>query len=241
MAYLSESVLLDVWAAGASQHPLDRALTALMATSSASRQTLSDLPLGERDGRLFELYRTIAGPEIRALARCPACAEQVELKMSVEELCPHGEGATAGEATIEHAGAVVRCRQPSSRHLAAAARAPSEADARRALIAASVLTAHVHGEAVAPEELDEAVIERIEGRLAEMSPPAEILLALTCAGCTHAWSAPFDIGDMVWSQIERAAQQLMREVAGLARLYGWSETDVLAMPPARRRFYQELA
>lgn len=241
MTRISEQTLLAIWAAGERQHPLDRALTALAASSQLSRGELADLAIGERDARLFALYRALAGSRLAALCRCPVCGEPVELELPIDGLCAPLTDSSAGEATVEHHGIVVRCRQPSSRDLAAVAQAGSVAEARALLLAASVVSASACGEPLAAAELGQALVERIEQCLAEMTPPAEILLALSCPSCNHDWPAPFDIGEAVWSRIELAARALMEQVVDLGRAYGWSEAEVLALPSARRRFYQEHA
>jgi hypothetical protein len=238
---LFEHDLLELWTGGEAQHPLDRAIGALAMASGDRRATVADLAIGERDVRLFELYRALAGPWIRATARCPACGEVSELSMAVDDLSPWRDEARASEVTVNHGGVVVRCRQPSSRDLAAASQAASDEEARAILIAASVIDAHRGDAPLGAEQLDPAVIAHIEERLSEMDPPAETLLGLTCPGCEQAWSAPFDIGDAFCASVELAARRAMDTVAELARAYGWSEDVVLALPPARRRYYLERA
>jgi len=50
----------------------------------------------------------------------------------------------------------------------------------------------------------------------------------------------FDILTYLWSEIEDWAQRLLLEVHTLALAYGWSERDILAMSPRRRRLYLEM-
>jgi hypothetical protein len=111
---LFEHDLLELWAGGEPQHPLDRAIGALAMASGDRRATVADLAIGERDVRLFELYRALAGPWIKATARCPACGELAELSITVDDLSPRRDEARTGEVTVTHGGFVVRCRQPSS-------------------------------------------------------------------------------------------------------------------------------
>jgi hypothetical protein len=238
--HLSEHDLLELWAAAETQHPIDRALSALAFASGERRGALAELPLGERDARLFRLYRGLSGRTIPAIARCPACGEPAELVMAVDDLCPD-PGATAGEVVVERDGVVVRCRQPTSRDLAAATRAVDEEAARAGLIAASLVSAHAGERALAAADLDGGMIACIEDALAAMAPPVEIELDVTCPGCGAAWSAPFDIAEVVWTAAEVAARRAMDTIADLARTYGWTEQEVLALPPARRRYYQERA
>jgi hypothetical protein len=49
------------------------------------------------------------------------------------------------------------------------------------------------------------------------------------------------VADFLAVEVAGLAKQQLLEVAILARAYGWSEAAILAMPPARRRVYRELA
>ncbi len=249
---LSELDLLALWTAGELQHPIDRALSALATSGRTTRGRVADLPLGERDRRLLGVCHELAGRRIAAIARCPACGEANELGWNTDELGAalgdgggggggDGGGGDGGELVVEHGVVTVRCRQPTSRDLAAAAEAGSEAEARRRLLRAAVIEARDGDGPLAADALADDVVARIEDRLAEMSPPAEIVFAITCAACGQPWSAPFDPGETVWTAIDVAARRTMDTVAELARAYGWTEADVLALPPARRRYYLERA
>jgi hypothetical protein len=45
----------------------------------------------------------------------------------------------------------------------------------------------------------------------------------------------------VWTELRAHARRLLREVDVLARAYGWTEPDVLALDERRRAAYLELA
>lgn len=68
-------------------------------------------------------------------------------------------------------------------------------------------------------------------------PPAGPPLALNCPACGHRWSEPLDVAALIKADTEAAATRLLQEVHLLATAYHWSERDILALPPARRRFY----
>jgi hypothetical protein len=46
---------------------------------------------------------------------------------------------------------------------------------------------------------------------------------------------------VLWRALDRWARTALDEVRRLARGYGWSEQDILAMHPNRRRYYLERA
>jgi hypothetical protein len=238
---LTDVELLATWERGHAQHALDRALTSLVAATGAPSRALADLGVGERDALLFELHRRWFGTRIDTIATCPACGERVEMALDVDRLSPPGAAVAAGEITVEHAGTTVVCRQPTSRDLATAIAAGSSEEAAAVLTAACTVRAEHAGAPLDPTALPPAVIERMEQALADMTPPAEIALAVSCPACRHGWSAPFDVGEAVWTMIDVTARRLMEEVGGLAERYGWSESGTLALPPARRRYYLERA
>jgi hypothetical protein len=64
---------------------------------------------------------------------------------------------------------------------------------------------------------------------------------LSCSKCATSWQASFDAAAFLAEEIAATARRLMTEVAVLARSYGWSEQDILEIPPERRRVYLELA
>jgi hypothetical protein len=58
--------------------------------------------------------------------------------------------------------------------------------------------------------------------------------------CTYSWHAAFDIATYLATEVHTWASRQLREVHDLARAYGWSEAEILAMSPTRRRAYLEL-
>jgi hypothetical protein len=53
------------------------------------------------------------------------------------------------------------------------------------------------------------------------------------------WERDYDVVEPAEPKFTDQARRLMAEVAVLARAYHWSEGDILALPPGRRRFYLE--
>jgi hypothetical protein len=50
----------------------------------------------------------------------------------------------------------------------------------------------------------------------------------------------FDAGSFFWSELGAWARRLLHEIHSLARAYGWSESEILTLSPARRQAYLEL-
>ena len=239
-----------MWEDGASQHPLDRALTILGAIyPHLGRGELAALSVGTRDALLLSLHERTFGSELRAVTPCPSCGENLEIDTATHRLraAPPLDGPPAASAmyAFEHDGVGLRFRLVDSQDLAAILTCSDPSEARRVLVRRVVIAAQRGAEALALDErlheIPEAILAALEARIAELDPQAEVLLDLTCPACATCWTAPFDVITFVWTEVEAHARRLLRTVDALARVYGWREADVLALSPRRRNLYLELA
>jgi hypothetical protein len=230
MQALSPASLLGVWETGRPQHPLDRALTILVAaTPGASRDALADLSIGARDARLLQLRALVFGRKTAGFAECPQCDERIEIPLDTAAFAePKELPASAPEIQIK--GERVQLRLPTSRDLAAVIGATDKPDALR------ILLARCAGRADLPNDTAEAVA----AACLAADPHAEILLRVICPVCAHEWNLPFDIADFFWKEIASHAQRLLREIDVLARAYGWTEHEILNLSVQRRQTYLEL-
>jgi hypothetical protein len=198
-----------------------------------------DLPVGERDAALMEIRERAFGRRIDLMSRCPACGDPVELDVAASELGFAGRGARGPT-------------QPARRRLCGAdllLRPVTAGDLARAEVLADVdavyddLLSHcvLEVDEVVGAPAPEACRPAIEQALEDLDPAADIALELTCPSCAAMWSEAFDPMTLLWSEMTAQARRLLGEVADLARIYHWSESDILAMSPARRRFYLEAA
>ena len=237
---LTAAGVLAVWDAGRDRHPVDRALLLLAAAHPGEPwERLAALPLPERDARLLELRMAALGPTLQVRAACPVCAETLEFTLDVPALLAADGDPSPREA--RGGGMVLRFRLPDSRDLAAAAGAGDVERARRLLAACCVVQALTEdGEAVDPEALPDAAVDALAAGMAEAAAQADLVVALTCPACGAEWAPALDPAEFVWTEVAARARRTLREVDALARVYHWSEADILAMPPARRRAYLEL-
>ena len=226
MHALSATELLSVWELGSSQIPLQRALTMLAAASpEASSDSLARLTIGQRDARLLALREMTFGSELTGVTDCPECGEKIELSFNCSDIRPPAETEPPSELAVKSNGREVRFRLPTSADLLAV-NSPEQLLERCLLSGGDHLT----------ENLRAAVGEK----MSSADPMADIHLALNCPSCEHKWEAPFDIVAFLWREISAAARRLLREVHTLASAYGWTETEILALSPARRRTYLEI-
>jgi hypothetical protein len=94
---------------------------------------------------------------------------------------------------------------------------------------------------IAPGDLPEEVVDAVAARLAAADAHLETLLDLTCPACGEAWRTELDPATFVWEELRAHALALLDEVDVLARAYGWSEAEILALGAERRRLYVERA
>lgn len=231
----SEAQLLALWEQGLRRHPVDRALLlCAWARPEVPGADLAALPLGALNAALLRLREACFGRHIDAYVDCPRCGERLSLALDAGELRA-GAAESDSRAALELAG--LRFRVPCSRDLAAVARAGLDAEG----------AAHRLLELCCPEARDTpsdqlmSLLDAIETGLAALDPAADISLVLTCNSCGHGWTADFDIGTLLWEEIEARARALLAEIHGLARAYGWTEPEILALTPERRAAYLELA
>jgi hypothetical protein len=91
------------------------------------------------------------------------------------------------------------------------------------------------------DDLPPVLRERAAAALAAADPCADIRLRVHCPECGHAAQAELDIGSCLWAELDAWARATLLDVHLLASTYGWTEPDVLALSPVRRRYYLELA
>jgi hypothetical protein len=242
MTALAPAAMLDVWEAGQGRPPAERGLLLLAAASpdgAIAAGRLETLSAGERNRRLLDLREQAFGPELVAVADCPACGERLEMTFATADMRPPETGLETQPHRLERDGYAVDFRAPTVADLVAAGAAADAGEGRRVLLERCIVTSH-GGSAVPPAELPAPVLEQVMAGMAAADPGADVELALACPGCGHQWSAAFDIAEYFWSEIDEWAERTLIEIHALASAYGWTEGDILGLSPARRRRYLEM-
>jgi hypothetical protein len=214
---LSEDALLRAWETAQRLVPVARSLALLSAASGEPIEQLAALPLGERDRRLIALRAELYGTEVRGVATCAFCDEELELAFDAG-LLPG-----AREANPE-------VRQPTTFDLVAAAGAGSAGAAYDVLVHRWLA-----------DDADARTVGAVEAAILDADPGIDTELAVQCSACAETTLVDFDAGAYAWSEIESNVQRLFATVAALARHYGWSEHEILAMSAQRREAYLALA
>jgi hypothetical protein len=220
--------LLRAWEQGACALPFERAIL-LLAAAGETEERLVALSLGQRDAALLRLRVQLFGERLSGVADCPRCKTRVEVTLAATDL---QTGQADDDALVFRSdGCVVRLRRLTTLDLRAiAGEATPRALLERAIVA-------IEGGALAR---DERWLEKIGGQLERADPHAHLELALRCPECRDSWTVGYDVAGFLWNEVEAWSLRLLREVHLLASHYGWSEHDILELPPTRRRRYLEL-
>ena len=230
--------LIDAWDAGSSLPPLRRSGPLLRAATGLDPAALAQLGIGEHDRVLVQIRERLFGDTLRALVDCPSCGLVFELELATSTLLDADRGPEIVEVDV--AGHHVSCRMPRSADLVDAASTGSANAARAVLVARAVLSAERDGRQVPVAELPDGVVAAVAAALGEAEPLAHVELPVSCDACGATWSRLLDIDTYLWRELDGWVTRLLGEVHALATAYGWSESEVLALSPRRRRRYLEL-
>lgn len=230
----SATDLLSLWESGLDRHPIDRALLlCAWARPDVAGDRLASLPLGVVNAALLRLRRLLFGPRIELRLHCEECDEQLASVLEIEHLLADAE---EGDERSEIEAGGFRFRVPDSRDLASIA---NELDVETAAL--RLLERCCVARLAGAEQSLSAILNDAEARLETADSFADLRLSVSCGACGHGWDAGLDAGALLWDEVQRYARGLLGEVDSLARKYGWTEGEVLALSPRRRAAYIEMA
>ena len=192
--------------------------------------------------RITALLRVLAMTEektcalsVRLVCREPQCGEPLEVALSIDALlaaAPDDEGA-AGPVRIPLADArTAALRRPIGRDLRAWHRTPYAT--RRDAVAAMLDTLLVEGSLTPDDE------PMVADAMAAQDPLVAFAASCACPACGVACDHAVDLEAAVLVRLGARRRALLREVHMLASRYGWTESEVLAVAPARRAQYLAL-
>ena len=186
------------------------------------------MPLADLQAALLGLRRLLEGDRIVSEIRCEACGAPVDLSFSIAEyMTAHAprrvRGAAADTDTDWYRIGSVRFRFPTvaDRIAASASGKPEEALRLRCVQGAG------------PD------VRRAENALRHLCPLLADLLSGVCPECRREVSVWFDPVSFVLAEMRERATFVYRDIHLLASAYGWSETQILELPRARRMRYVE--
>lgn len=228
--------LLMLWEAGAMavQPGRDKALLSEFGEAAP-------VALSERNAALFRMRSHLFGREQQLRSNCPDCGAVSEFSVDSEALSEAAQTAahTRQPDPLKCEGYLIHFRMPDTGDVSAAD--ISDRAFEDALLARCVTRAERSGRTVPIDSVPQSIIEQLAARMEELEPGAAISFELVCPECGAKWTAPMDVGDVLWTELQARAERLMLQIDLLARTYGWSEADILEMSGVRRAAYLQLA
>lgn len=184
-------------------------------------------PVGARTAALLGLLQASEGRDALALTlRCAACGEPFEVEL------PHAALVrlpAAADVELARAGdEPLRLRLPTGEDLRAWGVQPP---GLREQMLARLCTAGT------PRPGDEAAAAEA---LAQADPLVAFSVECRCPACDAAAAPEVDLEGLALQRLAARQRTLLLQVHALASRYGWTEEQILAVPPARRAQYLEL-
>jgi hypothetical protein len=191
--------------------------------------------VGERTAALLALLRaTERRDTLPVTLRCPACGSPFEVELDHDALAALASAPAPAQVRLDRDGAgPLVLRLPTGEDLRA----------WRRLVPAPT-----------PRDAVEPVLERLAvagtprmgdgpaaaAALAEADPLVAFGVACDCPSCAAAVEPGIDLEGLALRQLAARQHGLLHEVHTLASRYGWTEAEILAVPPARRARYLDL-
>nr|WP_314445266.1 hypothetical protein [uncultured Sphingomonas sp.] len=202
------------------------ALFRTLLEAAADDETVQADTIGRRNQRMLALHAQYCGGGVEACAACDRCATTMEFDLPAESILTLP---ASTDAAVEHGGA--RFRLPRVADLEDLG-GPADASL-------PVRIAHrckLEGEV----SINEAFAETLGAKFDAADPAANIRLTLNCAGCENQVAVAVDVAPLVIPPLLRVARGLLHDIDRIASSYGWSEDEILALPPERRKQYVAL-
>jgi hypothetical protein len=202
-----------------------RAPYALLRRLVVEGRDIDTLTVAEYDRLLAAVFEALYGDQVEARTQCAACAEPLEISLSLTALA-----AAPPDVDIELAGPDESgiFALPDGRRI----RVPTVGDVERAVrsgdVAALRRTCVVEGDADPDPELLDAALEAA-------APALTRDVAATCPHCAAAQPVRFDLANFLVASLARERPFLLREMHLLARAYGWSLAEILSLNRDDRR------
>ena len=239
MINLNAADILSIWEQGLNRPLLERTLILLIAAfPEMNPDTICELSIGSRDTCLLLVRQRLFGSRLVNNAVCPQCAGRIEWEQDIADIVVEtANHPAAHQFSLERDDYRLCFRLPNSIDMAELEGSNSAAVALQKLLGRCILSAEHAGTNCDIDELPESVIQALNQRIEELDPQAEIRINLTCPECSHRWEVFIDIAGFLWAEINEWAERMLQTIHKLARAYGWSEREILALSPVRRQLY----
>jgi hypothetical protein len=231
-----DELLLALWERGIACEAWARADALLSASGDEGPRTL-----GQRTRALLRLHASLFGGGADLVSHCPSCQTAAQFSVDCTTLLQHLP-ATCDSAThrLELAAFALEFRLPTAADVAVASSEDTDEAFARRVLERCVLACTRDDVPVALGEAPDEVLDAVSKQMEALDPGATLSFAVRCPECDAHWDAPLDAGQLVWQKVQAAAERLFLDIDALARAYGWTEQQVLSLPPVRRAAYLQI-
>lgn len=161
----------------------------------------------------------------------PGCDEEIEIELPLVALVTAADEGATQPAEVKWSGTAFRPRRPTGEDLLRwRGEPPTDAD----------ILAALGGPRLAGAEPPAELIAMVEEALAAADPLVDARVRSACPACGRALDFPVDLEGEALALMRRSQNDLLRDVAALARAFCWSEREIVALPARRRRSYLAL-
>jgi len=227
-----DASLVSVWEKDHDGATSDNAILLLkMFTDAGSPESLS---IGERDRLVTDIRKALFGSKIKGFDTCPKCKvdlvfdidlNDLDFRSSSEKFICYDEGVRAEMRTVTSQDILDLKGMDTARRC--------EALLQKCLIS-------VNGNTSADiSNISPNHSSKIQDMIEERDSNSLIHANQVCASCGNNWSVVLDIVSLLVEDINVYVNQRLSEVCQLAKLSGWTETEILAMTDKKREFYLE--
>jgi hypothetical protein len=199
------------------------------------------LTVGDREALLWHLRAGVFGDGLACIVDCPACGERMDIDLLVSDvLVPpyddvHDRHTVSFDVDGEQAEVDVRLVTGEDQE-EAARKGGGEAGVEE-LLARCVLDVRTSSSF---ERSSPSLADALSDTLAELDPQAEVTIDAACPSCGHPLTALVDGAAILFAELTKSDDRLLREVDAIARAYHWSEDAILSLDVQRRRRYLDL-
>ncbi|WP_282004262.1 hypothetical protein [Propioniciclava sinopodophylli] len=212
--------IVAAWELASGLTPPRRTAALLHASGrAADEESALAMDVGTAASLLVASYAEAFGASVDVVTACASCGSQLEAEIALPLAAPGAASARLGDLAV---------RLPTLRELDLVHGLP-DAGVR---LSGWCVTSTGDDPAGFPAELD-ALADELAGA-------ASLHGAVVCPECGAVFDATLDPAAVLWERICADAPRLLGEVAALARAFGWSESQILALSDARRDAYLDL-
>lgn len=229
-------LLLALWERGIGCETWARADALLSASGVDGSRSL-----GERTRALLRLHTSLFGSRADLVSYCPSCQTAAQFSVdcaTVLEQLPAPAGALTHR--IELDGFTIEFRLPTVADVHAASSEDADDAFARRVLARCVLACLRSDVPASLNEVPDEVLDAVSTQMEALDPGAVLSFAVRCPECATQWDARLDTGALMWQKVQAAAERLFLDIDALARAYGWTEQQVLSLPPGRRAAYLQI-